>query len=64
MITKTIDPTSIDSIMSTVRTVFPDAELGEDMEGQVVIYTALYSVGDSSVPLVTYEETTNDNQDG
>ena len=48
----TIDPTSVDSLMATVRTVFPDAELGEDMEGQLIIYTGLYQVGDSSAPLV------------
>ena len=55
-----IDTTSIDSIMGTIRTVFPDAVVDEDLDGGVVIYTGLYSVGDSSIPLVTYEETTHE----
>jgi len=43
--------------MSTVRTVFPDAEILEDIERQIIIHTGLYSIGDPSIPLITWEET-------
>tara|TARA_R100001082_G_scaffold109509_1_gene86858 strand:- start:2961 stop:3173 length:213 start_codon:yes stop_codon:yes gene_type:complete len=52
----TIDPTSVDSIMSTMLTVFPNAQIGEDTNQQIIIYTGLYQVGDSSVPLAQEDE--------
>lgn len=52
----TIDPTSVDSIMSTMLTVFPNAQIGEDNNQQIIIYTGLYQVGDSSVPLAQEDE--------
>ena len=52
----TIDPTSVDSIMSTMLTVFPNAQIGEDNNQQIIIYTGLYQVGDSSVPLAQEAE--------
>ena len=51
-----IDNTSMDSLMCTIRTIFPDGELGEDNDGQVIIYTGLYQGGDSSTPLLNYED--------
>ena len=51
-----VDATSVHSIMSTIRVAFPDAEVGEDLARQVVIYTGLYQVGDSETPLVSYEQ--------
>ena len=50
----TIDTTSLDSIISTVRYVFPDGEVCEDIDGQVVIYTGLRSVGGFDEPLQQY----------
>ena len=55
-ISTTIDPTSVDSIMSTMLTIFPNAQIGEDNNQQIIIYTGLYQVGDSSVPLVQEAE--------
>ena len=51
-----IDTTSVESILRTVRTVFPEAEINEDSSRQIIIYTGLYQVGDEEVPLVTYDE--------
>mgnify|MGYP005829761119 FL=1 len=51
-----IDTTSVESILRTVRTVFPEAESNEDSSRQIIIYTGLYQVGDEEVPLVTYDE--------
>ena len=59
-----IDPTSLDSLMGTIRTVFPDAELGDDKDGQILIYTGLYQVGDSSVPLAPLESVKERSKDG
>ena len=50
-----IDPRSLASIMETVRIVFEDAIVLEDGEGQVVIHTGLYTVGDPSTDLVDYD---------
>jgi hypothetical protein len=50
-----IDPRSLGSIMATIRIVFEDAVVLEDEEGQVVIHTGLYSVGDPSTDLVDYD---------
>ena len=52
----TIDPTSIDTLLSTLLVVMPDATIGEDNDGQIIIYTDLYQVGDSSTDLVTGDE--------
>ena len=52
----TIDTTSIDTILSTLLTILPDATIGEDEDGQVIIYTDRYQVGDSSTDLVTGDE--------
>lgn len=51
-----IDTTSLHSIISTARIVFPDVEVCEDAAGQIIIYTGLYQVGDPETPLVSYEE--------
>ena len=51
-----VDTTTLESIMQTILTVFPDAFVGEDGEGQVVIHTGLYQVGDPSTPLISAEE--------
>ena len=32
-----------DDIMRKVLTIFPDAELGEDHDGQLIVYTGLIS---------------------
>ena len=37
-----VDTTNVDTIIGTIRAVFPDAEVGEDNEGQIVIYTGIY----------------------
>ena len=42
---------TLETIMATVLGTFPDAYVGDDNEGQVVIYTGLYSVGDPNTPL-------------
>ena len=42
--------------MSTMLTIFPNAQIGEDNNQQIIIYTGLYQVGDSSVPLVQEDE--------
>ena len=47
-----IDITSVDSIMQTLRSTFFDGILDEDDEGQIIIHTGLYQVGDSSTPLM------------
>ena len=47
-----IDTTSVNTLMATIRTVFPDAYLGEDSERQVIIHTGLYYTGwDEDAPL-------------
>jgi hypothetical protein len=51
-----IDTTSLHSLISTVRIVFPDAEVGELTDRGIVIHTGLYQVGDPETPLVSYEE--------
>lgn len=55
-INNTIDTTSIDTLLSTLLAVMPDATIGEDEDGQVIIYTDRYQVGDSSTDLVTGDE--------
>jgi hypothetical protein len=52
----TIDTTSIDTLLSTLLAILPDATIGEDEDGQVIIYTDRYQVGDSSTDLVTGDE--------
>ena len=51
-----IDTTSLHSIISTARIVFPDDYICEDAAGQIIIHTGLYQVGDPETPLVSYEE--------
>lgn len=53
---KPIDTTSVDSIMETTLGTFPDALFGDDIDGQLIIYTGLYQVGDPSTPLITEDE--------
>ena len=55
-INNTIDTTSIDTLLSTLLAILPDATIGEDEDGQVIIYTDRYQVGDSSTDLVTGDE--------
>ena len=43
-----------DEIMRKVLTMFPDAELGEDNDGQLVIYTGL--IGNSEDDWIPIEE--------
>ncbi len=52
----TIDTTSIDTLLSTLLAILPDATIGEDEDGQVIIYTDRYQIGDSSTDLVTGDE--------
>jgi hypothetical protein len=40
--------TTLKSITQTILTVFPDAEVGEDQDGQVIIHTGLYQVKDEA----------------
>ena len=51
-----IDTTSLNTLMSTVRTVFPYAELGEDNGGQIILYTGLYQTGDEDCQLSVLNE--------
>jgi len=48
-----IDATSINSILSTISETFPDSIIGEDINGQIIIQTGLFSIGDPSTPLTT-----------
>ncbi len=43
---ETIDPSNVCTIIGTVRNVFPDAEVGEDLDGQIVIYTGIYQTNE------------------
>lgn len=36
------DTMDIDDIMTRVLSLFPDAEIADDSEGQIVVYTGLY----------------------
>lgn len=47
---------SLETILATVRGTFPEAEIADNSDGQVIIYTGLYQVGDSSTPLVSSED--------
>ena len=47
-----IDTTSVKTLMETIRIVFPEAELGDDLEGQIIIYTGLYQTGDEDCQLI------------
>jgi len=39
------EPLTEDEVMRRMLQVFPDAELGQDNEGQLVVYTGLYPAG-------------------
>jgi hypothetical protein len=47
------------TLMETVRTVFPDAMVEESSEGEVVVATGLMCVGDPETPLVPYVQKEN-----
>lgn len=46
---------SFESLMRNVRRFFPDAEVGEDNDGQVVIYTGLQEGSDGQLVPLTEE---------
>ena len=52
----TIDTTSIDTLLSTLLVVMPDATIWEDTTGQIIIYTDLYQVGISRTRLDSGDE--------
>jgi len=49
---KEVDISTLKALMNTIRGPFPDAEVGEEDEGQIMIFTGLYSIGDETTPLV------------
>ena len=50
-----IDTTSLNTLMTTIRTVFPEAVLDEDNDKQIIIYTGLYQTGDEDCQLIERE---------
>ena len=52
----TIDPTTRNTLFTTVPTVFPNAYIIDNFEGELVIYTGLRSVGGPDTPLVPLEK--------
>lgn len=50
---------SFENLMRNVRRFFPDAEVGEDNDGQVVIYTGLREDSDGQLIPFTDEEVSN-----
>ena len=48
-----------DDIMKAVLNIFPDAELGEDNDGQLVIYTGL--IGNSEDEWIPIEDALSGN---
>lgn len=54
---------TFDELMIIALSIFPEAEVGEDTDGQVVIHTGLTAVGDSTTPLVSLNEVMTDQPD-
>lgn len=50
---------TVNSLMSAILALLPYAEFGEDLNGQIIIYTDLSEVG-SSGELVTFSEVHHD----
>ena len=44
--------THFNDIASTVLAIFPDAELSEDADGQLIVHTGLISAGDDMYSLL------------
>ena len=47
---------SLETILATVLGTFPEAEIAEDSDGQIIIYTGMYETGDPSTPLVSADD--------
>jgi hypothetical protein len=49
-------PKTLDELVSLVGNVLPNAEFGEDNEGQVIVYTNLYQKPGKGGQLCLFEE--------
>ena len=48
-----IDTTTLSTLLETLIATFPDGIVSETDEGEIIISTGLYSVGDPETPLIT-----------
>jgi len=50
-----MNPRTFDDLMHAVLEILPNAELGEDFDGQIIIYTNLRELGDTGAIVVMDE---------
>ena len=48
-------PKTLDELFESVLTVFPDADFGEDNDGQIIIYTGVTVPGPDETEIIPFQ---------